>query len=177
MRPTARLFLCILVNVHATILSMEILSNEEHASTSLRGDEDDEGEPSEADAPTLAAGSEGEPSSFQWTAQAAILSVVLFIVAGVCEIGGGWLVWKAVREGKPYWWAIVGSAVLVGYGFIPTLQPTSSFGRLYAVYGGFFIVLSFLWGWWFDGDRPDAADSVGSAVALVGVLLVLFWPR
>ncbi len=33
------------------------------------------------------------------------------------------------------------------YGFIPTLQPTSNFGRLYAVYGGFFIVLSYAWGW------------------------------
>ena len=33
------------------------------------------------------------------------------------------------------------------YGFIPTLQPTSDFGRLYAIYGGFFIVLSYAWGW------------------------------
>ena len=34
----------------------------------------------------------------------------------------------------------------MAYGFIPCLQPMSDFGRIYAVYGGFFIVLSFVWG-------------------------------
>ncbi len=28
-----------------------------------------------------------------------------------------------------------GAAVLVAYGFIPTLQPTDNFGRIFAVYG------------------------------------------
>jgi small multidrug resistance family-3 protein len=121
--------------------------------------------------------SEETTSSFHWTAKSAVLSVVLFVVAGVCEIGGGWMVWKAIREGKQFWWAIIGSAILIAYGFIPTLQPTSSFGRVYAVYGGFFIILSFLWGWAFDGDRPDTGDAVGGAISLVGVLLILFWPR
>jgi small multidrug resistance family-3 protein len=116
-------------------------------------------------------------SSFQWTAKSAVLSVVLFVVAGVCEIGGGWMVWKAIREGKQFWWAIIGSLILIAYGFIPTLQPTSSFGRIYAVYGGFFIILSFLWGWAFDGDRPDLGDAIGGGISLVGVLLILFWPR
>ena len=35
------------------------------------------------------------------------------------------------------------------------MQPVSEFGRLYAVYGGVFIILSYLWGWGLDGDRPD----------------------
>lgn len=34
----------------------------------------------------------------------------------------------------------------MGYGFVPCAQPMSDFGRIYAVYGGFFIVLSYLWG-------------------------------
>jgi small multidrug resistance family-3 protein len=48
---------------------------------------------------------------------------------------------------------------------------------VYAVYGGFFIVLSLLWGWKVDGDRPDAADVVGAAIALVGVSVMMYWPR
>jgi len=120
---------------------------------------------------------DGDSSTFQWTVQTAILSIFVFVVAGFFEIGGGWMVWKAVREGKPYWWAIIGSVILIGYGFLPTLQPTDSFGRIYAVYGGFFIVLSFLWGWLLDGDRPHIGDAVGGGIALVGVLLVLLWPR
>ena len=53
---------------------------------------------------------------------------------------------------------------LIAYGWSQTLQD-SSFGRLYAVYGGYFIVLSLLWGWALDGHRPDTGDVVGGAIA------------
>jgi drug/metabolite transporter superfamily protein YnfA len=106
------------------------------------------------------------------------LTILIFIITGLFEIGGGWLVWQTVREGKPWWWALVGSLVLVAYGFWPTLQQASdSFGRVYAVYGGFFIAGSFVAGWILDGDRPDRGDLTGGLVTLVGVLLILFWPR
>ena len=62
-------------------------------------------------------------------------------------------------------------------GFIPCLQPTDSFGRIYAAYGGFFIVLSFLFGWALDGDKPDLGDVIGGSIALAGVFVVMFWPR
>ena len=114
---------------------------------------------------------------FQWTALTILQSLTIFVVAGFFEIGGGWLVWKTVRDGKPWWWAVLGSLVLVGYGLLPTLQPTDEFGRIYAVYGGFFIVLSYAWGWMLDGMKPDIGDAVGGALALVAVLIILFWPR
>lgn len=133
-------------------------------SSSSGGDEDGGGSPS--------------PSpSFHWTVGSVFQAIGVFVASGFAEIGGGWLVWQAIREGKPAWWAVLGSLVLVLYGFIPTLQPTEEFGRVYAVYGGFFIVLSFLWGWALDGNRPDIGDAVGGSISLVGVLIILFWPR
>ena len=78
-------------------------------------------------------------------------SVILFVLAGICEIGGGWLIWKWLRDHKPGWWGLLGGLILILYGVIPTLQA-SHFGRVYAVYGGFFIVLSLLWGWGIDGS-------------------------
>lgn len=105
-----------------------------------------------------------------------IRSLILFVVAGVCEIGGGWLIWKWLRDDRPKWWGLLGGIVLILYGIIPTLQ-TAHFGRVYAAYGGFFIVLSLLWGWSFDGNRPDSADVAGAAIALVGVCLMMYWPR
>ena len=56
-------------------------------------------------------------------------------------------------------------------------QPLDDFGRLYAVYGGVFIGLSFIWGLIFDGMKVDLGDLIGSIVALVGVGIIMFWPR
>ena len=103
-------------------------------------------------------------------------SVFLFLLAGFCEIGGGWLVWQWLREGRNFSWGIIGAFVLILYGIVPTLQP-SHFGRVYAAYGGFFIVLSLLWGWMLDGDVPDFFDIVGGAVSLLGVAIIMYWPR
>ncbi|CAL5221999.1 g4287 [Coccomyxa viridis] len=114
---------------------------------------------------------------FHWTAPTVVLAVVLFLVAGLCEIGGGWLVWQAVREGKSAFWGAAGGVVLIAYGFVPTAQPILNFGRIYAVYGGFFIVLSYAWGWAVDRERPDAGDCIGALVAIAGVAVAFFFPR
>jgi len=105
-----------------------------------------------------------------------IRSLLLFVLAGLCEIGGGWLMWRCLRDDRPGWWGLLGGLVLVLYGIVPTLQA-SHFGRVYAAYGGFFIALSLLWGWVIDGDRPDRADVCGAAIALLGVCLMMYWPR
>jgi len=47
-------------------------------------------------------------------------------------------------------------------------MPMDSSGRIYAVYGGFFIVMSFLLGWALDGDQPDLGDVVGGVIAMAG---------
>ena len=103
-------------------------------------------------------------------------SLFYFIVAGLFEIGGGSLVWLALKEDKGPWYLVAGAVVLFLYGIIPTLQE-ASFGRVYAAYGGIFIVLSILWGWQVDKVVPDMADLVGGAIALVGVLIIMYYPR
>jgi small multidrug resistance family-3 protein len=105
-------------------------------------------------------------------------SLWYFVLAGVFEIGGGYLIWLWLREGKSPWIAALGVVVLALYGVIPTLQPKSAdFGRVYAAYGGVFIVLSILWGWRVDKVVPDRADIVGGLVALIGAAIVMYWPR
>lgn len=103
-------------------------------------------------------------------------SLFYYIVAGFFEIGGGYLVWLALKEDKGPWYLVAGAVVLFLYGIIPTLQE-ASFGRVYAAYGGIFIVLSILWGWQVDKVVPDMADLVGGAIALVGVLIIMYYPR
>jgi small multidrug resistance family-3 protein len=103
-------------------------------------------------------------------------SIFYFVLAGFCEIGGGYLVWLWLREGKPLRYALAGAVVLVLYGIVPTFQP-AHFGRVYAAYGGVFIVLSILWGWQVDKIAPDRFDLIGGAVALLGVAIIMYWPR
>jgi small multidrug resistance family-3 protein len=103
-------------------------------------------------------------------------SALLFVAAGLCEIGGGYLVWLWLREGKSAWIATAGAIILVLYGIIPTLQP-AHFGRVYAAYGGVFVVMSILWGWKVDRIAPDRFDLVGGLICLVGVGVIMYWPR
>lgn len=104
-------------------------------------------------------------------------SAVLFVVAAIAEIGGAYLMWQAIKEGRGLLWAAAGAAALVGYGAIAALQPSSEFGRVLAAYGGVFIAGSLLWGVAFDGFRPDRYDLGGAAVCLAGVAVIMYAPR
>ncbi|GAB2820503.1 YnfA family protein [Ferruginibacter profundus] len=106
----------------------------------------------------------------------AIKSTIIFLLAGLCEIGGGYLIWLWLRDGKPFWYGIAGAVVLALYGVVATWQP-ANFARTYATYGGFFIVLSLLWAYKFDNFRPDKYDIIGASVALIGVCIIFYTPR
>jgi small multidrug resistance family-3 protein len=56
-------------------------------------------------------------------------SMFYFVLAGLCEIEGGYLVWLWLRQGRSRVLALIGASVLVLYGIIPTLQP-ANFGRV-----------------------------------------------
>lgn len=105
-----------------------------------------------------------------------ITSVGLFLLAALAEIGGGYLVWLWIRQKKKIIFGIVGGIILFTYGVIPTLQP-SNFGRIYAAYGGFFIISSLLWGMIIDKKRPDKFEIIGSMVAVLGAVIIFYAPR
>lgn len=65
----------------------------------------------------------------------------------------------------------------MGYAVIPTFQASPHFGRVYAAYGGMFIILSLLWGRLFDGFEPDRWNVLGAAICLAGVFVIFFAPR
>jgi hypothetical protein len=49
-----------------------------------------------------------DDSSFQWTVGTILQSLFVFLLAGVAEVVGGWLVWVTTRgnvpSGKKPWW-------------------------------------------------------------------------
>ena len=104
-------------------------------------------------------------------------SVALFIAAAIAEIGGAWLVWQGVRERRGWIWIGAGVIALGLYGFVATLQPDPSFGRILAAYGGVFVAGSLAWGMIFDGFRPDRYDILGALMCLIGVAVIMYSPR
>ena len=105
-----------------------------------------------------------------------VVSLIFFLVAGLCEIGGGYLVWLWLRDGMSWMLGVLGGFVLFAYGIVPTFQP-SHFHRIYSAYGGIFIVMALLWGWIFQGIRPDTFDIIGSIISLIGVMIIFYMPR
>jgi small multidrug resistance family-3 protein len=93
-------------------------------------------------------------------------SILLFLAAAVCEIGGAWLVWQGVREHRGWLWIGGGLLALGVYGFVATLQPDAHFGRILAAYGGVFVAGSLAWGMVADGYRPDRYDVLGALLCL-----------
>jgi small multidrug resistance family-3 protein len=103
-------------------------------------------------------------------------TLAIFVLAGICEISGGFLIWLWLREGKPFWFGILGALVMTCYGIVATWQP-AGFGRVYATYGGFFIFLSLLWAYQFDNFVPDKYDIIGALVVLIGIGIMYYAPR
>ena len=104
-------------------------------------------------------------------------SIVLFLAAAVCEIGGAWQIWQGIRENRGLLW-IGGGVVALGVnGFVATLQPDAHFGRILAAYGGVFVAGSLAWGMVADGYRPDRYDVIGALLCLAGVAVIMYAPR
>ena len=104
-------------------------------------------------------------------------SVALFVAAAIAEIGGAYLVWVAIKEGRGLLVGALGVVALGLYGVVAAFQPSHEFGRVLAAYGGVFIVGSLAWGMAFDGFRPDSFDVAGAALCLVGVGVIMYAPR
>ncbi|MDQ4065995.1 MAG: YnfA family protein [Thermoproteota archaeon] len=104
------------------------------------------------------------------------ITLLFFFIAGLCEIGGGYLVWLWLRNDMSWMLGALAGFVLFLYGVVPTFQP-SHFHRIYAAYGGIFIVMALAWGWLFEGIALDMFDIIGAIIALVGVAIIFYMPR
>ncbi len=66
-----------------------------------------------------------------------LYSIFIFLLAGFCEIGGGYLIWLWLREGQSSWLGLIGGAILIMYGIVATFshfQHSGVFMQLMAVY-------------------------------------------
>lgn len=102
-------------------------------------------------------------------------SVIPFILAGFCEIGGGYLLWLWLRNGKAGWYGVVGGIILFLYGVVATLHP-AHFGRVYAAFGGNFIIMPILLRGKVDNFVPGKFDRIDGVFALTGKAVMMYAP-
>jgi len=100
----------------------------------------------------------------------------IFIIAGILEIGGGYLIWMWLRKGYGPFYGLIGALILTGCAIVTTFQ-SSSFGRVSATYGAFFIVMSLIWAYYFDNFKPDRYDIIGSVICVAGAMIIYYAPR
>lgn len=102
--------------------------------------------------------------------------ISLFVVTALAEIVGCYLSYLWLREGKTVWLLIPAALSLILFAWLLSLHPTAT-GRVYAAYGGVYIFMAILWLWVIEGIRPTFWDLLGSAIALLGMAIIMFAPR
>ncbi len=105
------------------------------------------------------------------------MSWVYFAVAAVAEIAGCFAFWAWLRMGKSAGWLLPGVASLCLFALALTRVDAAHAGRAYAAYGGVYIAAAIAWLWLVEGRRPDAWDLAGTALCLLGTVIILLGPR
>ncbi|MFA5904592.1 MAG: YnfA family protein [Desulfobacula sp.] len=100
----------------------------------------------------------------------------LFILTAVAEIAGCYLPYLWLREGRTVWLLIPSALSLSAFVWLLSLHPTAA-GRVYAAYGGVYIMVAVFWLWIVNGIKPTMWDLVGSLVALAGMAIIMFAPK
>ena len=103
-------------------------------------------------------------------------TLLLFLATAVAEIVGCYLPYLWLRKDGSAWLLIPGGLSLALFAWLLSLHPTDA-GRVYAAYGGVYIGVAILWLWLVDSVQPTAWDLLGSAVALIGMAVIMFGPR
>lgn len=101
---------------------------------------------------------------------------VLFLLTAIAEIVGCYLPYLWLRQDKSIWLLVPAAISLAVFAWLLSLHPAAA-GRVYAAYGGVYIVVALIWLWSVEGIKPTQWDLLGASVALLGMAIIMFGPR
>ena len=104
-------------------------------------------------------------------------TALIYTAAAICEIAGCYFVWTWWRLGHSWLWLLPALVSLALFAGLLVLIEAPAAGRIFAAYGGVYVIASLIWMWSVEGLRPDRFDLVGSCLILAGALVVLAAPR
>jgi small multidrug resistance family-3 protein len=100
----------------------------------------------------------------------------LFVLTAISEIAGCYLPWLVLKQGHSHWLWLPTALSLGLFVWLLTLHPGAA-GRVYAAYGGVYVVVALLWLWQIDGVPLTRWDMLGSAICLAGMALIVIQPK
>jgi small multidrug resistance family-3 protein len=103
-----------------------------------------------------------------------ISNFIFLLIAAVGEISGCYSFWAWLRLGKSIFWVIPGMFALIIFATSLTKVDADNAGRVYAAYGGIYILSSLLWLWLVEGVKPEKWDFLGVIISLIGTIIILF---
>ena len=101
---------------------------------------------------------------------------LLFGLTALAEITGCYLPWLWLKQQGSIWLLLPAALSLLLFVWLLTLHPAAA-GRVYAAYGGVYVVVALLWLWLVDGIRPTLWDVLGAVLALAGMAIIMLAPR
>ncbi|MEB7923265.1 YnfA family protein [Atlantibacter hermannii] len=106
-----------------------------------------------------------------------IKTTLLFFATALAEIVGCFLPWLWLRRGASAWLLFPAGLSLALFVWLLTLHPAAS-GRVYAAYGGVYVMTALLWLRVVDGIKLSISDWLGATIALCGMLIIVAgWGR
>ena len=106
-----------------------------------------------------------------------IKTTLLFFATALAEIVGCFLPWLWLKKGASPLLLLPAALSLALFVWLLTLHPVAS-GRVYAAYGGVYVLTALLWLRVVDGVRLSVYDWLGAGVALFGMLIIVAgWGR
>lgn len=101
-----------------------------------------------------------------------IKTTFLFFITALAEIIGCYLPWLWLKQNGSIWLLLPAAISLGLFAWLLTLHPVAS-GRIYAAYGGVYVLSALLWLRWVDGIKLSFSDWLGAAIVFCGLLVLV----
>ncbi|PVY86890.1 small multidrug resistance family-3 protein [Pantoea ananatis] len=99
-------------------------------------------------------------------------TTLLFFITALAEIIGCFLPWLWLKKGASMWLLLPAALSLGLFVWLLTLHPAAS-GRVYAAYGGVYVLTAMLWLRVVEGVKLSAWDWSGALIALSGMMIIV----
>ena len=105
-----------------------------------------------------------------------LATMALFFLTAVMELLGCYFPYLILNQGRSQWLWLPTVLALAAFVWLLTLHPAAS-GRIYAAYGGIYIVSALMWLRWVDQVSLSRWDLLGGAIVVLGALIIILQPQ